>query len=128
MSAIGSFGKLVFSASADKVLTFDNFERTRSAEYAEHSIIQRKPKLEFVGSNLQEVSFDIQLNQKLGVNIADSLNLIQKYIDEHTNESLIVGSNVIGEFVIVSAKELHKYIIKGTPIVVNISLNLKEYN
>lgn len=128
MSAVGSFGSLIFSTSSNYVLTPDNFERTRSAEYAEHKIIQRKPKLEFIGNNLQEVSFDIQLNRKLGVNIADMLNLIEKYIDQGIKENLILGSKSIGEFVIVDSKESHRHIIKGMPTVIYISLSLKEYN
>lgn len=128
MSAVGSFGDLVFSTSINYVLTPSNFERTRSAEYAEHKIIQGKPKLEFTGNNLQDVSFDIQLNKSLGVNIADMLNLLEEYVDDGVSANLILGTKVIGEFVISSAKEVHRHIIQGTPSVVIISLTLKEYN
>lgn len=125
---VGSFADIIFETSSKRLLTLDGLEISKSANYAEHAIIQNKPKLEFTGVNLNEVSFEIQLNKKLGVDPVEIQELIDEYLIDAVSSHLIIGNKVIGEFVILSAKELWRHIIDGTPAVVSVSISMKEYN
>lgn len=65
-SAVGIFGKLPFLCSSAVTFTFKDLSVSRSARWATHEIIGKKPVLEYIGPGLTEVSFNIQLNSMLG--------------------------------------------------------------
>ena len=59
---------IVFSVSSDKVLTFDNFEQTSSIRLGEHEIHLQKPKIEFLGPDLDTITFTMHFDVALGIN------------------------------------------------------------
>ena len=51
MAQIGNFGKLiVFETSDSKVLNFNNFQKTVSANWGKHERIGKKPRSEFLNA------------------------------------------------------------------------------
>lgn len=68
MAKIGNWGSyLKFSTNDSRVLTFSNFRRKVTARTAKHSIIGTMPRLEYLGKDLESITFTIELNAMLGV-------------------------------------------------------------
>ena len=61
----GLLGKIPFSCSDSRVLTFQNLQVQKSARYASHDIIGQKPVNEYVGPSMTTLSFTIQLRAQL---------------------------------------------------------------
>ena len=82
-SAVGIFGKLPFLCSSAVTFTFKDLSVSRSARWATHEIIGKKPVLEYIGPGLTEVSFNIQLNSMLGTPPLTALiQLKKRFISE----------------------------------------------
>lgn len=125
---IGTFDKIVFETSASKILTFDDFERKGSAAFAEHKVINGKPRLEFTGDNLDEVSFTVRLDLHLGVDPAEQIKKAREMKSTGKPGTLIIGGTPLGDFVIISLGEKWPVIDnRGRIILAYLELSLKEY-
>ena len=102
---IGTFGAVVFETSSRKIHTFDDFERQGAAAFAEHAVIDGKPRLEFTGENLDEISFSIRLDAHLGVDPAGQVKQIRAIKAAGRAQTLIIGGVPLGNFVITSLAE-----------------------
>ena len=68
MAKIGNWGNgIKFQTSDSRILTFTDLKRKVSARTNKHNMIHGKPKLEFLGMDLQTVTFRMELNALLGV-------------------------------------------------------------
>lgn len=146
---IGSFGDLIFEVYAGqfrvdfdataeglsglkvkpgtRVMTFDNFQRRTRARYARHQLINKTSVLEKVGDEPSKITFDVKLVRDLGVKPEEEIERIRQYIKDGTAESLIIGSEVLGEFVIVELSEGRAYVdCFGRTQVAELSLMLEE--
>ena len=148
---IGSFGDLIFQVYAGrfgfdfepalttgempkvtakpslKVLTFDNFNRRTRARYARHQLINKTSLLEKVGDEPDEITLDVKLVRDLGVKPEEEIELIRGYIKDGTAESLIIGSEVLGEFVITELSEGRTFVdCFGRTQVAELSLTFEE--
>lgn len=65
---IGYFGKIKFITNDKRILTFTDFKRDSSARFEKHGVIGRKPLKEFLGPELDTITFTIQLSAAHGVN------------------------------------------------------------
>jgi len=65
---IGMYDDIIFETSDRRILTFQGFTRNASANWHEHDRYLRKPAGEFLGPELDTVTFTVQLNASLGVN------------------------------------------------------------
>lgn len=124
---IGAFHNVVFEVSSHKVLTFDNYKRETSHNYAEHKILNAKPKLESVGKKLLEVSLEILLHGNLGVDVNSELSKLRELVENAEVDYLIIGEEVIGKFVIEDMSEDVETWNGGKPLVVKASVKFKEY-
>lgn len=92
MATIGNLGSLItFEVSSDKVQTFSNFRRSVSARWAQHDIIGRKSKSEYLGKNPQEITFEIKLFSSAYVKPWDVLKKIRKAIGNGTPYKFVMG-------------------------------------
>jgi phage protein U len=125
---IGTFGKIIFQTSSNKVLTFDGFTRKGSAEFAEHPVLGEKPTLQHTGNGLDEITFSVRLDAGLGVNPVEAVEMFRSARAAGDSENLIIGGRVLGRFVI---KELEdrwpKITGNGVPLVINVDLTLREF-
>lgn len=115
-----------------KVLTIDEFKRTSSGRWATHEILgaKNKPKLEFIGPSLEEISFSILLNSSVGVDPEAELIKLRQFRDEGIICTLILGSKQVTDhsLVIQRIDEAHKTIDnKGKILVAAVNLSLMEY-
>ena len=60
---IGSFGSVIFQVSSSHIKTFDELSRHVAAKFADHEVAGKKPVSEKTGEELDEVTFNIQLNR-----------------------------------------------------------------
>lgn len=125
---IGTFGNIVFETSASKILTFDNFIRKGSAVFAEHPVLDKKPRLQHTGEGLDEISFSIRLDVGLGINPKKELDKIREIKSQGDAHKLIINGSVIGKFVLVSLEDKWTRVDnQGRLLVAKLNLNLKEF-
>ena len=126
---IGAFGDLVFECSSEKVLTFDEFKRESKSRFAKHDLINQTPALEFLGSDLTEVSFKMILHESLGVDPAEEAQQVRNMCEYGGAEWLIIGNEVMGRYVIESVSEEIKFFDEYSQAqVIELDVRFKEYN
>lgn len=128
---IGSLGKVIFSVSSFFIKTISDLEINSSANWAEHKIINQKPKLQFLGNNLSTCSFKIYLSAFRNVNPTKSAEELKTYMKDGKVLRFILGNKKVGNgnYVITEIKEGHrKFNAQGVVTVIELSLSLKEYN
>ena len=125
---IGSFGKIVFEVSTTRVRTFDGFARKGSAAFAEHGVLDGKPRLQHTGSVLDQISFTMRLDIGLGTNPAEEIEKLRMIKDRGNEQKLIIGGKVLGDFVMISLDETWTRLDgKGRLITAHVNIELKEF-
>ena len=104
---IGAFGETAFEVSNFKVLTFNNFKRETKAKFASHETIGQPAKLEFLYSELEEISFILTFHKGLGVNPEEEIKKLREMCKIGEADFLIIGDAPYGdnEWVIESISE-----------------------
>ena len=63
---IGQWGSNIkFSVNSDKQLSFRDMKRTSSARWTSHNIIGKRPKTEFLGPGMDEVTLEVILSAEM---------------------------------------------------------------
>jgi len=127
---IGSLGDIVFEVTNDKVFTFQGLKRSAKMRYAVHEVIGKKPITEFIGPELEELSFSIYLSVSLGINPNQEMQKIRDKRDNGEAMSFLLGEKVIGEnkWVIESIGESYQAIDnQGIIFSLSADISLKEY-
>lgn len=96
--AIGTFGSLVFEVSDKKILTPSSFTRTGGAVWAEHPMIYKKPKREFMHSELREVEMELKLNALHGVKPWNTIRTMYKYMENGKRFALVIGGKPMANY------------------------------
>ncbi|WP_339815082.1 phage tail protein [Paenibacillus sp. FSL R5-0928] len=91
MSKIGSLGPVVFVVSEGAIRTIDEFRRDTSGRWAQHDIIGKKPKKEWLGPGIDSVSFSVQLDARLGLNPRKELDRLTELERAGKALPLIIG-------------------------------------
>ena len=131
--SIGNFGNVDFEVSARRVRTFDQFKRSSKARFARHDLMESKPRLQHVGADLDEISFEIRLDIALGINPEEELNKLRAILASGEDQPLMVGTQggglkKAGRFVLESAEETwSKVDNKGHIITATVNLKLVEF-
>lgn len=125
---IGTFGSVVFESSTKKVNTIDEFNRTSTADFAEHKTLDGKPRLQFLGEGLDKITFTMRLNIFLGVIPEKQIKILQDIKAAGEAQTLIIGDTPLGNFVVTELNEKWPHIDgKGNLIVAYMDITLKEY-
>lgn len=95
--AIGSFGTKIFSTSDRRILTFRDFTYTTTPRYTEHEIIGEKPKMEYIGPGLDDITFTITLHVNLGIDVKKELESWRKMAANGESQRLIIGKKRLGK-------------------------------
>lgn len=130
MSRVGSFGAVVFQASPDLVRTFDEMTRTTAGRWANHEILGKKPKSQYIGPGLDQISFTMYFNALLGVNPRKEIDKLVEYDRSGKVSSLIVGGKKLGVGlwkITGMTQNLLTFDNKGTLLTASVSLTLEEY-
>lgn len=127
MSVVGLFGRVPFVCSNDAVLTFKDLSVKRTARWAKHDVIGKKPVVEYIGPDLATVNFSIRLSASLGVQPLVALRELKNMLDKHRSERLIFGPDPLGRFVLESVEEERRHHGKlGICTVAEVRLTLRE--
>ncbi len=117
-------GKVEF----DLITYFDGLETRFGADYAEHPLIARKPRLQFVGDKLDEVRIDLVLHASY-CNPEAELVRLRQALASHDALSLVLGNgDYKGRFVITGLTATGRHTDSaGTLLAVEASLELLEF-
>lgn len=107
---------------------FSAYSRTGSALYAEHQILEGKPRLQKIGNSLDEIGISIRLHVSF-CKPDEELNILKSFRDEGEVLVLQYGNGkIVGSFVILSIEEtVEEADAEGNIFSYLVSFNLKEY-
>ncbi len=106
----------------------DGYGGKRTYEYAEHKVIEGKPKLQWTGDGLEELTLDVVLHASY-CNPEDQLNTLRDAAASHKAQPLVLGSGVYrGRYVITDIAETTRHTDpQGRAIHLETKVTLKEY-
>lgn len=126
---LGTFGDIVFETSADRVRTWQELQRQGSARFAEHEVLHRKPRLEFLGPGLEAMTIKIRLDAQLGLDPLTEIDALRFLRDAGEEKVLIIGGQIFGRFVLADLTEEHRrHGRDGVLLLAEVVLQLKEYD
>ncbi len=130
MARIGSFGSLVFSVSDNVVRTFDSMSWDFSANYATHDRHIKADLLEYMGPEIETLSFSMVFSVFLGINPLSEVEKLRRMVREGYAERLVIGGSVYGSYKWVMQKgtiDLKRFDNQGKLWAAKAKVTLKEY-
>lgn len=95
---VGSFGNIIFETSDEKILTPTSLSRTGGAVWADHPMLYKKPRREFMRSENRGVELEIKLKASLGVSPAKSIDELYKIMENGRTHPLVVGGRPMSRY------------------------------
>jgi len=108
--------------------SFNAFEIQEQFDFAEHSKIEGKPDLQWVGDALSTTSIDILLHKSF-CEVADRVKEIKDAAKKHEALNFVLGTGeIIGKFVITDISTSYEFLSDdGNYICIALKIGLKEY-
>lgn len=112
----------------DLITYFDGMEARFGSDYAEHALIGRKPKLQFVGDKLDEIRIDLVFHATYCDPEAELIRLL-KAKQSHAALALVLGNgDYKGRFVITDLQATGRHTDRaGSLLAAEAQLSLKEF-
>lgn len=112
----------------DVITYFDGFESQFGADYAEHALIEGKPRLQFVGDKLDEIRIQLAFHLHYCDPEAELVKL-KDALAAHQAMALVLGNgDYKGWFVLTDVQATIKHTDKaGTLIALEASITLREF-
>lgn len=128
MAKIGNWGSyLKFCTNDNRILTFANFRRKISVRTAKHSIIGTKPRLEYLGKDLEGITFTIELNAMLGVKPYKEEQILIKKVG-YVAPLVIGGKKICSKAMLTGLSDAYGIILKrGEIFSMKIDVTMTEY-
>jgi phage protein U len=134
MAIVGEIGSIQTKMFAQlgsvqfNVFPIDGFEERFAYAFAEHQVIEGKPRLQFIGDNLDETTIGLRWH----VNFCDPLaswNQLKAEADKHQALNLVFGdgSNLGRRVITELCKTLVSTADNGRPICIEARATLREY-
>lgn len=127
---VGFMADIPFIVSSHYIRTFDDYGRGTGGRWAQHDIIGDKPVLEFIGPDVEKISFTMQLRADQGLSPAKELEKLRKMRDTGKFFPLVIGGKLITDnmWVIESLDESVSFWgVLGGILSAKVSVTLKEY-
>lgn len=129
--AIGNWGThIVFSVSDQKTLTFKDMNRTVASEWATHSRIGMKDRVEYLRPALQKLTFTMELNAILGVRPRAMLDKLADCAERGLVYPLVIGNRRVGKnrWRITNLSEAWETVLnRGELVRAKVSVTMEEY-
>lgn len=112
-----------------KLITyFNGIEETQKSTYAEHQVIESKPKLQFIGDELDTMVIKLNFHSSF-CNPENELKKLKTMAKTHEEQAFILGNGkYIGRFVIEEINSSTTQTDKsGNVFAVEAEIRLKEY-
>jgi len=106
----------------------ESYDSASAFVFSEDRVIESKPRLQWVGDDLERLSFELMWHSSF-TNPAAQLALLRATAAQHLALPLVFGNGVFrGFFVIESIKvKSQQMSASGTPIAIRVALGLKEW-
>lgn len=130
MATIGTFASVTFSVSDKTVKTFNNMKWQVSGKYAEHDRHLKRDLLEFLGPELETISFEMRLSVFLGVTPLTEIIKLRSIIQTGKTDRLVIGGKVYGSYkwaMTEMSVNLERFDNKGNLLVAMVDVTMKEY-
>lgn len=128
---IGYMGDIVFLASSHYFLTPSNTERSTAGRWQDHELIYKKPVSEFLGADLQEMSFDLFLSKQYGIDPKKQYEELKTMCETGAVFPLILGGRPVSQnywtLRSLSLSDVY-YTPTGKMHTAKVSVKLKEYD
>lgn len=129
-STIGSFGPVIFIVSQEKVMTFQDLTRSSAGRWAQHDILGKKPKKEWIGPGVDTISFTMRFILSEELNPRTELDRLTEL--ERTGRALplVIGNKGLGTglWVITSLSQAWEQIDnRGVVYAATVDITLEEY-
>ncbi|WP_227014025.1 phage tail protein [Paenibacillus psychroresistens] len=120
----------MFQVSADKIRTFDDFVRNNADRWESHEIIGQKPKKEFIGPGLDQITFNMRFDANLGVSPRKEMEALMVLSRNGKAAPLIIGGKALGVNKWIITGLVHKWKNidnKGNLLQADLEISLEEY-
>ncbi len=127
---IASFGGINFLVNPNKILTPKTMKQDTSGEWGDHEVIGAKPKSEFQGAGLRQLSFDVVLDAQLGVKPHSVIKKMHKLVEDGKIGIFMLGTHKIGKGKWKMEKVSDEFSLiysKGQLVRATVSVTLSEY-
>lgn len=127
---VGFMTDIPFVVSSLYTCTFDDYGRSSGGRWAQHDIIGAKPVLEFIGPDVEKISFTMQLRADQGISPEKMLKKLRKLRDEAKYFPLVIGGKLVGNnmWVLESIDESVSFWgMFGNMLSAKVNVTLKEY-
>lgn len=127
---IGTFGDIVFVASADLIRTIDNFQRTTAARWAVHDVHQHAPQAEYLGPGQDSITFEMRFDVRYGMRPLEEMDRLLEKCRSGQAETLIVGGKSPGVdrwYIESTVQKWQTVDNHGNVLIGVVSVTLKEY-
>lgn len=128
---VGSFGDIPFVVARGCVRTFKEYGRESGGRWAKHDLIGQKPVLEFLGPDVEKISFKMQFRADHGMNPETEAARLRKMRDKGDTAVLMLAGSPVGDnpWVIESIGETVTFWdAHGNAISLTVDVSLMEYS
>lgn len=131
MGLVGSFGSdVIFEVSDQRITTFDQFVRSASTRWTNHEILNQKPVSEFLGPELDTITFTMRFDAQWGVNPKTEMDKLLIMCRAGQVETLIVGGLALGVYKWKITSVRQNWLTtdgQGRPIIGTADVSMEEY-
>lgn len=128
--AVGSYMGRVFTVSSRKIFTPNNLSGSTGSDWANHEIIGKKARSQWVGPKLKSYTMDILLRAQDGISPRSTLDFFQQAAESQNVDWFIIGGRPISEhpFKLVSVSDEWDAVLGGGQLIeCRVSLTIEEY-
>ncbi len=127
---IGALGDILFKVSYKNINTFQDLVRSSSGRWAYHEVHMQKPRSEFLGPNLDTITFLMQFESSLGRNPRYDMEKLMKLTRTGEALPLVIGGDALGYYrwTVEATEQTYKQVDKNGKVISGaITVTLKEY-
>jgi len=117
-------GEILFEV----LISPEAFRASNAYSYAEHKVIEARPRLQWLSTDLQKISLDLGFHVAF-TNPAQQMNLLRAAAEDHQARPLVFGNGLHrGYFVIESLEETHQQLADdGSYVAISARVELREW-
>ena len=127
---MAKWGNIKFKVNSERIFTFRDMERSYSGRWGMHDIIGRRPKPEFLGADMDEITIEVICDAEWGVKPRETMKKFRQAAKQgKVAYFYIKGKKVVDrKMYIASGTESWKEIWnKGELVRSSVSLTFREY-
>lgn len=127
---LGTFGKIVFQTSKEKILTFGKLSEKAGGQYADIALLRGKPRKQYIGAELQTVDLNIVVRADLGYKPREVIQQLKELAENGTAELLMIGGRPVTALPMVITSMSAEWDVvyrQGELFQATIALSLQEY-